>query len=140
LDEGVGIDAIIIDVSQDFDLVHDRLHTELAVSGVDSRVVVWVSRTQRVRVGGQLYKEVKVISGVAQGSILGQLLSLVYVNDIWRNIDSSIKLLDGDCIIYRKITNKNDIEKLQKDLDTLGEWAVENWMKINPGKSKTIRC
>jgi hypothetical protein len=37
------------------------------------------------------------------------------------------------------ITNKNDIEKLQKDLDTLGEWVVENGMKINPGKSKAIR-
>jgi len=42
-------------------------------------------------------------------------------------------------VIYRKITNKNDIEELQKDLDTLGEWSVENGMKINPGKSKAIR-
>jgi 23S rRNA A2030 N6-methylase RlmJ len=41
--------------------------------------------------------------------------------------------------IYRKITNKNNIEKLQKYLDTLGEWAVENWIKRNPGKSKAIR-
>jgi len=39
----------------------------------------------------------------------------------------------------RKITNKNDKEKLQKDLDTLGEWAVENGMKINSGKSRAIR-
>jgi len=45
----------------------------------------------------------------------------------------------GDCVIYRKITNKNDTEKLQKDLNTLGEWAVENGMKINPGKNKAIR-
>jgi hypothetical protein len=37
------------------------------------------------------------------------------------------------------LCNKNDIEKLQKDLDTLGEWAVENRIKINPGKSKAIR-
>jgi hypothetical protein len=42
-------------------------------------------------------------------------------------------------VIYKKIRNKNDIEKLQKDLDTLGEWAVGNGMKINPGKSKVIR-
>ena len=87
---------------------------------MDSRVV-WVreflvGRTQRVRVGGQLSKEVKVTSGVPQGSVLGPLLFLVYVNDIWRNIDSSIRLFADDCIIYRKITNKNDIEKLQKDL------------------------
>jgi len=49
----------------------------------------------------------------------------VQVNDIWRNMDWSIRLFADDCIIYRKITNKNDIEKIQKDLDTLGEWAVE---------------
>ena len=57
-----------------------------------------------------------------------------YVNDIWRNVDASIRLFADDCIIYRKITNKNDIEKLQKDLNTLGEGAVENGTKINPGK------
>ena len=92
LDEGVGIDVIVIDFSKAFDLVpHDRLLTKLAASGVDSRVVVWVreflvGRTQTVRVGGQLSKEVKVISGVPQRSVLGPLLFLVYVNDIWRNL------------------------------------------------------
>ena len=58
LDEGNGIDAILIDFSKAFDSVpHDRMLTKLAASGVDSRVVVWVrellvDRTQRVRVGG----------------------------------------------------------------------------------------
>ena len=70
---------------------------------------------------------------------MGPLRFLVYVNDIWRNIDSSINIIAKDCIIYRKITNKNVVVKLQKDLDTLGEWEVENGMKINPGKCKTIR-
>jgi len=42
-------------------------------------------------------------------------------------------------VIYRQITNKRDIEMLQKDLDRLGEWAVENAMKINPSKSKAVR-
>jgi len=65
--------------------------------------------------------EVKVTSGVSQGGVLGSLLFIVYVNDIWKNIDSSIRLFAEDCIIYRKITNKNDMEKLQKDLDTWGE-------------------
>jgi len=145
LDEGVCAHAIIIDLSKDFDLVpHDRLIMKVVASGVESSVVIWVSEfvvghTQRVRVGGQLSKGVKVTSGVPHGSILGPLLFLVYVNDIWRNIDSCIRLFAEDCMIYRKITNKNDTEKLQKDLDTLGEWAVENGMKINPGKSKAIR-
>ena len=70
---------------------------------------------------------------------LGPLLVLVYVNAIWRNIDSNIRpSLTTVCIIYRKNTNKKT-EKLEKDLDTLGEWEVENGMKINLAKSKTIR-
>jgi len=69
---------------------------------------------------------------------LGPLQFLEYVNDIWGNIDSRMRLFADDCKICRKITNGNDIEMLQKHLDTLGEWAVENGMKINPGKSKAI--
>ena len=107
-------------------------------------MVVWireflVGRTQRDIVGWQLSEEVKLTSGVSQGSVLGPLLFLLYVNNIWRNIDSSIRPLADVCIIYRNIANKNDVEKLQKDLDTMGELAVENGMKINPGKSKEIR-
>jgi len=145
LDEGFDIGAIIVDFSKAFGLVpYDRLLMKLAASGVDSRVVIWVweflvGRTQRVGVGGQLSKEVKVTSGVPQGIVLGPLLFLVYVNDIWSNIDSSITLFADDCVIYRKIVNKNDIKRLQKDLDTLGEQVVENGMTINPGKNKAIR-
>ena len=75
LGEGVGIDAIIIDFSKAFDLVTlDQLIMKQAASGVDSRVVVrgrelLVVRTQRVRLGGQLSKEVRLTSGVPQGSV-----------------------------------------------------------------------
>ena len=58
--------------------------------------------TQRVRVGGQLSEEVRVTSGVLQGNVLGPLLFLVYVNDIWRNIVSPIRLFTDDCVIYKK--------------------------------------
>jgi len=52
---------------------------------------------------------------------------------------STIRLFAHDHVIYRKIINNTDMEKLQKELDRLREWAVENAMKINPRKSKAIR-
>jgi hypothetical protein len=96
---------------------HDRLLTKIANSGVDSRVVVWIrafllGRTQRVRVGGQLSAEVRVTSGVPQGSVLGPLLFLAYVNDIWRNMESTIRLFADNCVMYRKIINNADMEKV----------------------------
>ena len=80
---------------------------KIANSGVDSRVVAWVrefllGRKQRVRVGGQLSEEVKETSGVPQGSVLGPLLFLAYVNDIWRNTVSTIRLFADECVIYIK--------------------------------------
>ena len=65
-----------------------------------------------------------------QGSVLGPLLFLAYVNDIWRNAESNIWLFADDCITYRKITDSSDIDKLQMDLNRLGEWAVEKKRKI----------
>ena len=116
---------------------------KIAALGVDSRVVVWITElpidhSHRVRVGRHYSEEVRVMSGVPQGSVLGPLLFLAYVNDIWRNIESKIRLSADDCIIYRKILNIKDVEKLQTDLDRLGDWAEENEMKISPNKSKAL--
>jgi hypothetical protein len=97
-----------------------------------------LGRCQRVRVERQLSEEVRVTSGVPQGSVLGPLLFLAYVNDIWKNMDSKVRLFADDCIIYRKILNVKGVEKLQADLGRLGDWVVENEMKINPNKSKAL--
>ena len=87
---------------------------------MDSRVVVCIREflvgcMQRVRVEGKLSQEVRVTSGVPQGSVLGPLLFLANVNDIWRNKASTIILFADDCIIYRKITknekNRNIAER-----------------------------
>ena len=61
-----------------------------------------------------------------QRSVIGPLLFLVYVNDIWRNTESNIRLFADDCIIYRKITDSSDIDNLQTEINRLCEWAVEN--------------
>jgi hypothetical protein len=99
---GGKIDAIVIDFSKAFDLVpHNRLLMKISKSGVDPRVVEWVwefllGRTQRV--GVQLSEEVRDTSGVQQRSVLG-LLFLTYVNDIWKNTESTIRLFADDCVI-----------------------------------------
>jgi len=67
---------------------------------VDSRVVVWfrellIDRYQRVRVWRNYSEEIRVRSGVPQGNVLGPILFLAYVNDIWRNIESKIRLFAG---------------------------------------------
>ena len=77
-------------------------------------VVVWIreillGRTQRVRVGRHLSEELRLISGVPQGSVLGLLLFLAYVNDNSMNIESTIRLFADDYVIYRKIIDKKDI-------------------------------
>jgi hypothetical protein len=144
LDNGDRIDAIIVDFSKAFDLVpHGRLLVKIANSGVDARVVLWIrefllGRTQRVMVRGELSEEVRVTSGVPQGSVLGTLLFLAYANDNGRNIKSTIRLFVGDCVIYRKITKDEDMINLLGDVDSLGEWAVVKAIKINPSKSKAV--
>jgi hypothetical protein len=69
------------------------------------------------------------MSGVTQGSVLGPHLFLAYVNGIWRNIESKIRLFADDCIICRKIANNHYVKKLQTGLDRSGDWAVENEMR-----------
>ena len=106
-------------------------------------MVVWIrefliDRSQRVTVGRHYSEEVRVTSGVPQGSVLGPLLFLAYVNDIWRDNQSKIRLFADDCIIYRKISNIKDVEKLQTDLDRVGDWMEVNEIKINPNKSKAL--
>ena len=59
---------------------------------------------------------------------------LAYMNDIWRNVDSKIRLFADDCIIYRKILSIKDVETLQTNLDGLGDWAEENELEIIPNE------
>jgi len=112
LDEGDSIDAIKINFSKAFNLVpHDRHFTKLAAWGVDSKGIVWVrellvGRTEMVRVGKQLSEEVEINSLVPHRNVLGTLEFIVYVNDIWRNIESSIRIFADICKIIGKLQIK----------------------------------
>jgi hypothetical protein len=79
-----------------------------------------------------------VNSEVPQRSVLGPLLFLAYVSDIWRNTDSNVRLFAGECTTDKKIKDNSDVDKLQTDINTLGEWVVENEIKINARKRKAI--
>jgi hypothetical protein len=67
---------------------------------------------------------------VQQGSVYGPLIFHAYVNDIRRNTASNIRFLGDDCIVYRKIMDSSDIDKLLTEINTLGKCALENEMKI----------
>ena len=58
----------------------------------------------------QLTEDVRVISGVLQGRVLGRLMFLAYVNDIWRKTETNILLFVYDCLIYREIMDSSDID------------------------------
>jgi len=85
-------------------------------------------RTFAERVDGQLSEDVRVTSGVPQWCVFGPLQFLAYVKDIWRNTESKLRMFADDCIIYRKIMDSSDIDKLQTGINRLGEWAIENEM------------
>ena len=82
---------------------------------------------------------VSVISGVPQGTVLGPLLFLLYINDINSNILSSIRLFADDCVVCRTISNEDDVVLLQKDIDEISRWAQRWQMKFNINKCVLLR-
>lgn len=142
LDNGTPIDCIFLDFSKAFDKVpHDLLILKLRSLNIDDNVLAWViaflsNRSQFVTVNNFDSPRVPVGSGVPQGSVLGPLLFLVYINDLPLNITSSVSLFADDCVIYRAIKGHSDVLELQADMDRVQEWC-ETWgMALNVNKCK----
>ena len=90
-------------------------------------------------VDGESSNKSHVISGVPQGTVLGPLLFLVYINDLPANIHSSVRLFADDCILYREIKNAKDTELLQHDVNKLCQWESDWQMGFNKSKCFTMR-
>lgn len=80
-----------------------------------------------------------VISGVPQGTVLGPLLFLIYINDLPECVSSSVHLFADDCVIFRKIDNDNDICTLQSDINSISHWCSTWQMTLNTNKCKSLR-
>ena len=90
-------------------------------------------------VEGEASDKCKVTSGVPQGTVLGKLLFLVYINDLPSRIRSNVRLFADDCIVYRDINNIQDTEILQDDLNTLVQWERDWQMSFNASKCFQMR-
>lgn len=136
---------VIMDFSKAFDVVpHNRLLQKLTRYGIHNKTHAWISsflkhRVQRVVVGGEHSTWADVVSGVPQGTVLGPLLFLAYINDLPNNINSSVRLFADDCVLYREIQNEFDSQSLQEDLNTLVTWEHDWQMHFNPQKCFVMR-
>ena len=82
----------------------------------------------------------RVKSGVPQGTILGPIIFLLYINYIGQNIQSKIQLFADDCVLYRFIKSPQDEQALQEDLAIISKWANTWQMKFNVNKCVVLRC
>ena len=145
LDEGKEIRAIFCDISKAFDRVwHKGLLFKLRSAGVSGSLLNWFSdylndRKQKVVLPGASSSWTSVGAGVPQGSILGPLLFLLYINDIVEDIGSSIRLFADDTSLYIIVDNPlQAAEQLNSDLQKIHRWATKWLVSFNPEKSESI--
>ena len=144
IEEGNRIDAIVLDFSKAFDKVdHERLLVKVQHCGVSGNLLSWVEswlvgRKQRVVVDGAESEECDVASGVPQGSVLGPLFFIIFINDITHGLHSNIRLFADDALLYQTINDEDDCLKLQEDIDSLVAWADRWCMEFNAKKCNTI--
>ncbi|MCG8078976.1 MAG: hypothetical protein JAY75_22405, partial [Candidatus Thiodiazotropha taylori] len=111
--------------------------------GIRNGLLKWIAsflsnRIQEVLVEGHTSEPAPVTSGVPQGSILGPLLFLLYINDMPGRVASTNRLFADGSLLYRKNRTAQDTDILQKDLTKLEQWEKDWQMQFNPSKCETI--
>ena len=136
-------DAILLDFSKAFDKVdHEGLLSKLNHLGINGSLLNWarsflVGREQRVIVEGMESSPSKVLSGVPQGTVLGPLFFLIYINDISKGLSegTKIRLFADDSLLYRTIETPSDSATLQNDLNTLQLWGKNGKWNFTPANA-----
>jgi len=147
LDRNKATDVIYLDLSKAFDTVpHRALIHKLKLYGIGGRLLDWFAnylnqRYQRVVINGASSSWLPVTSGVPQGSILGPLLFLLYINDLPDMLSKNTlcAIFADDTKLYREITNIHDVEELQDDLTKITNWGDTWGLKFNVAKCKKLK-
>ena len=145
LDDGKEVRAIFFDISKAFDRVwHKGLLYKLQTVGITGSLLQWFTdylynRKQRVVLPGGTSDWTTISAGVPQGSILGPLLFLVYINDIVEDINSFIRLFADDTSLYIIVENPFvSAEILNSDIAKVHRWATEWLVTFNPLKTEEM--
>jgi hypothetical protein len=145
MDKGNYVGMVLLDLQKAFDTVdHDVLLMKLEAMGFSSDVTHWFrsylsSRTQMVNVSGILSSSANITCGVPQGSILGPLLFLIYVNDMEAVVRNKLLLYADDSGI---LVSGKDIQyitsQLTDDLTSISKWLTDNKLSLHLGKTESI--
>lgn len=144
MQSGKQTDLVLLDFSKAFDKVaHEKLLQKLHFYGIRGTTLNWIkdfldNRTQSVLLNGSNSDNIPVSSGVPQGSVLGPILFLSYINDLPDHVRSRVRLFADDTAMYLALDAKNDSETLQKDLKSLESWEKLWDMSFNPSKCQVI--
>ena len=144
IDVGSPVAIIYLDFQIAFDKVpHQRLLLKLKAHGIGDSITDWIEqwltdRRQRVVVDGEVSNGKSVLSGVPQGSVLGPILFLIYINDLDDSITSNVLKFADDTKLFRKVNTDGDKQQLQNDLDRLVKWSEKWQMLFNFGKCKCL--
>ena len=145
LDNPQQIDGILLDFSKAFDKIpHRQLSDKLHHYGVRGKTLSWIQsflagRIQQVTLEGQTSSTSPVTPGVPQGTVLGPVLFLVFINDLPSRVKATPRLFADDCFLYRIINSPEDAQALQEDPDALQQWEKDWLMSFNPDKCEVIR-